>query len=173
MNTQNPTVKLSQSRLKELLDYDAETGVFTRRAGVGVRCSGVINNKRADGYMVCWVDGKTYYLHRLAVLWMTGVWPSEEVDHKNGVRDDNRWVNLREIGGHENTHNNGGPKKHNKSGFVGVHWHKSKGRWRAQIGLNGRTIDLGHFSNPETAYDAYLKAKVKLHPSNLRLKAVA
>lgn len=159
--------QLTQSRLKELLDYDPETGVFTQN---GVRLG---SNKGCNGYVRITIGRKSYRAHRLAFFWMNGAWPKLDVDHINGVRDDNRWRNLREVTRHENCCNIGGAKSNNKSGFLGVSLKKSTGRFQAQIYKAGKYVHLGYHPTAEAAHAAYLKAKDELHPTHQRLRVAA
>jgi hypothetical protein len=82
---------LTQTKLKEILHYDPITGKFTRYGNYS-KCG----SKSYQGYILIGIGSKTYYAHRLAWLYVTGEWPSKEIDHKNRIRDDNRWENLRE-----------------------------------------------------------------------------
>src|SRR5262249_19641036 len=91
--------KLTASRLRALLHYDPSTGMFTwlvdgrgRDRRKGAR-AGTING---NGYRQICIDGAIHLCGRLAVLWRTGRWPSELVDHHNRVKDDDRWSNLRD-----------------------------------------------------------------------------
>jgi hypothetical protein len=149
---------LTAERLRELLHYDPETGVFTwvarPRSGpsrVGQRAGGA----ERDGYVRLKVDGGRYSAHRLAWLYVTGAWPVAEVDHINGVRGDNRFSNLREATIWQNKANQ---KRHsdNAAGFKGVVW--SAYGWKAQIARGGRQIYLGLFKTPEEAHAAYIGA---------------
>lgn len=81
-------------RVRELFRYDPETGIFTRlvdspmhRAKAG-ETSASINSQ---GYAQIRVDGKRYKAHRLAWLHMTGEWPTQQIDHIDGNRANNRW----------------------------------------------------------------------------------
>jgi hypothetical protein len=91
---------------------------------------------------------------------MTGVWPKFWIDHINGERTDNRWLNLRESTRSENQQNRG-VNKNNKAGVKGVSRHGNS--WRAVISANGRTIRLGTFTSIEEAEIAYKDASNKLH----------
>lgn len=165
--------QLTQSRLKELLDYDPETGVFrwkVARGGRANKVGAVAGATSGGGYRQICIDYTYHKSHRLAFLWMTGAWPEHEVDHINGVRDDNRWVNLRHATRHENVRNIGPHRANNTSGFIGVSWNKGRGRWSASIGLNSRVRCIGYFPTPELAHAAYLKAKDQLHPTHMRLR---
>lgn len=79
----------------------------------------------------------------------------ECIDHINGIKHDNRICNLRSVSGQQNKFNN---KK-----VRGYGWHKSTGKWRAMIGINGKSIHLGCFDNEKDAYNAYQEAKVLYH----------
>lgn len=157
--------ELTQSRLQSLLHYDPCTGVFTwlvqksSRRKVGDEAGGICGN----GYRQIGLDGKLYLTHRLAWLWMIGEWPKDQIDHINGVRDDNRWSNLREATNAENCQNLK-INSNNKSGYMGVSWHAKKGKWKAQISSTGCNKYLGQFTSPEDAHAAYLAAKAIVHP---------
>jgi len=174
MKTQTPPKELTQARLKELLHYDPETGIFTRL----VRCSqmpagSIAGSSDGRGYLQIKIDRRIYLNHRLAFLYMRGEFPPAHTDHKNGVVDDNRWANLRHATRSENLHNQGGPRRDNTSGFLGVCWDKHKQKWLAQIRLNNRTRHIGRFDDPAVAHAAYLKAKDELHPTHQRLRCAA
>ena len=111
---------ITQERLKEVLDYGPETGVFVWLQKRGRRAVGQIaDSPTSYGYTRIHVDGRTYMAHRLAFLYMTGEFPPEEIDHINGVRSDNRWENLRAVSPMINKRNS---RMHdrNKTGVVGV-----------------------------------------------------
>jgi hypothetical protein len=149
-------LKIEHSRLRELLEYNPETGVFTRkyskRSKNPNRIAGSVDKL---GYRYLMVDGTTYPAHHLAWFWVTKTWPEGELDHKNGVRDDNSFGNLRPASHHQNMQNRGRPSN-NKSGFKGVCAEGSK--WRAYIGSNGKRYSLGTYDSPEETHAAYRKA---------------
>lgn len=165
------STKLTQGRLKEVLHYDPDTGIFTwldgyqpPRSATGSKAGGL---NRA-GYTRIGVDGTRYLAHRLAVLYMTGRLPTLEVDHINGVRDDNRWSNLRECTHAQNHQNRGRPAPSERaaeraSGRIGVTWHKLRQKWRASVSVAGKQVHAGLFDTPEEAHQAYLAAKAKYH----------
>lgn len=109
---------LTQSRLKELFTYDPKTGLFTRNIYVPGQSSRV-GTLTAKGYLAIGIDRKHYLAHRLAFLYMTGEWPKEHVDHKNEIKTDNSWENLRDCTRSENF-KNVGARKNNKLGVKGV-----------------------------------------------------
>ena len=155
---------ITQKRLKELLDYDPETGVFTWRVGrTGTAKNGsVAGSFDSDGYSQIKVDNRLYKSHRLAWLYVHGEFPLHQIDHINRVRTDNRIENLRPATNLEN-HQNQSKRRDNTSGVVGVYWHKRDRKWQASIRLNGRHIHIGCFDTIEKAAAARTRAKAKLH----------
>jgi len=136
-----------KERLRELLEYDPETGVFIWKTGRGsVKAGSVAGSKEANGYVRIRCDGGRYMAHRLAWLYVHGEFPPEEIDHINGVRDDNRLRNLRCVSRTENTRNQRLSNR-NTSGITGVHWDKKAGKWRAKA----RGLRLGFFNCKATA----------------------
>ena len=89
---------LTQERLKELLDYDPETGVMVWRGNRGGKAvvGAEAGTRNTRGYIIINVDGKFLRRARLAFMWMLGRWPIPEADHDNRVRDDDRWENLKD-----------------------------------------------------------------------------
>ena len=153
--------QLTQERLKELLTYDPDTGVFrwrTRRGSSGAgKTAGSDNGK---GYIVIRIDRRIYKAHRLAWLHELGRFPPADLDHINGQKGDNRIANLREATRSQNQANLGAPRN-NTSGVKGVFWDKHAGKWVAQIRQGGRK-HLGCFSDKSEAKAAYEKAAREL-----------
>ena len=153
---------LSQKRLKELLSYDPETGVFINLLTRSGNCiaGSVSGSYDKHGYLTVFIQGKSYKSHRLAYLYMKGVFPSSNMDHKNHIRDDNRWENLRTATHQENQKN---LKKNirNKSGVTGVYWNKTDNVWVAEISINGKGKNLGRFKNLTDAGQARKKAELE------------
>lgn len=127
-------------------------------------CGAIVGTINGEGYLVCRIDDKVYLLHRLAFLYMTGSVPSE-IDHINGVRTDNRFANLRAISRGENNQNRRHAQGNSKSGLIGAHWMKEKGRWYSQIKKGGKNHFLGYFDTKEAAHAAYIEAKKRIHPA--------
>jgi hypothetical protein len=151
---------ISAERLRELLQYDEETGLFYRkrlvRNGGGQKVgdkAGFVN--KHIGYAVINVDGRSYYAHRLAFLYMTGRLPLE-VDHKNLVKSDNRWSNLRECTLSQNRANRAVDAR-NKLGKKGVSLLPS-GKFKAEIRANKKSKHLGVFDTVDAAHAAYVNA---------------
>ena len=157
---------LTQAELKRIWHYDPDTGLFTRLiATAGHKKIGEIANGRSNkNYVQIQIAEKTYKAHRLAWLYMTGDWPKHQVDHINGIRDDNRWCNLRDVKQSVNQQNQRSPHRDNKSGYAGVCWDKSINKWRAQITVNNKKIHLGIFDDVHEAGAYRLRNKRELHP---------
>ena len=162
--------ELTQARLKELLQYDPETGVFTRRIATGYRGrykAGTVAGslEKDSGYILIGVDGVQYRAHRLAWLYTHGSFPAHGIDHKDTIRSHNWLSNLRPATQSQNGQNLRTPKASNKSGFLGVCLSTPLGdKWKATIKVNGKYKFLGVFQTPEEASAAYLSAKRKYHP---------
>jgi hypothetical protein len=156
-------VPLTSDRLRALLDYCPQSGVFRWKRKTGSQSFGEIAGaKHVSGYVEIGLDGKTYKAHRLAWLYLYGDWPESEVDHINGIRDDNRAANLRHATRAENMQNK---KRYasNASGVQGVCFHKATGKWVASIQASKRRRHLGVFCSKEDAGAAYQKAKQDMH----------
>lgn len=153
-------MELTQSRLKELLNYDSNTGFFiwavSRRGCVPGRKAGYV---RHDGYVCIRVDRRLYLAHRLAWLWINGAWPADtmDIDHANTNTSDNRICNLREATRTQNLCNVS-LRSDNTSGFKGVCWCTQKKRWKARIYISGKQKHLGYHDSPEIAHAAYCAA---------------
>lgn len=151
---------ISLQRLKEVVEYNPETGVFTWRvqlaprgkAGTKAGC-----NDPSSGYVLLRIDGKLYRAHVLAWFYSHGTWPVSLIDHKNCKRDDNRLSNLRPAS-HSQNFQNGRRRRDNTSGMKGVSWDRSRNLWKAQICVYGKRICLGRFPKKEQAGAAYLAA---------------
>lgn len=158
--------RITQSRLKECLEYNQETGEFrwlvstTRRVMVG-DVAGCV--RKTDGYVLVRIDCRLYLAHRLAWLYVYGTWPKGMLDHVNRVKRDNRIQNLREATKSENAQNSESCKN-NKSGFRGVCWNVHYSKWQAKINLDRKQINLGLFADPKVASDCYEAARERLHP---------
>ena len=156
--------ELTHQRLRELLEYNPETGVFTWKVDRGnqfTRPGMVAGSVFKEGYIRVFVDGKNHMAHRLAWLHVHGEWPAGEIDHINGVKDCNSIANLRDVTHSVNQQNRRKCTKHNKCGLLGVF--RSYAGWRSVIQVGGRTVHLGLFDTKEQAHASYLEAKRDKH----------
>ena len=144
-------------RLRELLHYDPETGVWTWRVNRGrfYKKGQPAGTICLAGYRRITIDGRMHKASRLAFYYMTGFFlpRSIHMDHKNGVRDDDRWQNLRPATPRQNAQNKALTCR-NKSGRVGVCRSDRPGKWVAHITIAMRTLRLGHFEDITDAIDA-------------------
>lgn len=158
---------IDQGRLKEMMNYDSATGIFTRKVRNRAFAAGSIaGTTNKDGYIHMMIDGKVYKAHRLAWLYVYGRFPVDQIDHKNGKRDDNRIDNLREVDSEGNSHNLHHPREGNISKMLGVTFRKKSGKYQARIIVKYKDISLGFFATAELAHQAYLEAKRTLHPTS-------
>lgn len=111
-----------------------------------------------DGYRRIKVGGRTYLAHRLAWVLHYGEWPSQRIDHINGVRHDNRIANLRLCTNSQNVAHQFKARV-SASGLRGVY--PERGRWCSKIVINYQPHYLGSFSTKEAAADAYRAAAIK------------
>ena len=162
-------------RLKEIIEYDPISGVFTWkfrrdvRGGWNSKCAG----KRAgridsSGHRQIAIDGHRYQASNLAWLYMKGVWPLLLVDHRNTIKDDDRFENLREATYYQNSYNRGA-QVDNKSGYKGVYQHKDNGVWVASITVEKVQKYLGCFATAEEASCAYEAAAIRFHGEFARI----
>lgn len=150
--------RISATRLRQLLTYDPVSGVFTWHARRGVNVGDVAGTiDKLTGYRFIGVDGHRDGASRLAWLYMTGAWPNGQIDHKNGIRTDDRFENLRDVPRFMNQQNQRRPQKNNTTGFLGVS--PSRGRFMARIRIGGRLRNLGRFDTAALAHAVYVAAK--------------
>lgn len=150
---------LTAERLRELVVYEPETGVFRWRVGrPGCRAGDECGRVSAWGYTEIGIDGKLRRANRLAVLYMTGQWPDGVVDHINRVRNDDRWENLRAATHQQNCFN--GPAR---GAIKGISWDASRSKWLAQARIDGVKKNLGRFACIGAAIAAHRKAVRAAH----------
>ncbi len=152
---------LTQERLKELLKYDPETGVFVWRISRSrMKAGGVAGHVGVLGYRRILIDGKLYLSHRLAWFYVYGYFTENEIDHINRVRDDNRIGNLREVSRSCNAINSG-IRMNNTSGVTGVCYAKECGKYRSSITIAQKKIHIGYYTSFDDAVKARWDAEVK------------
>ena len=168
--------ELTVEYVRECLDYDPDTGVFTwrerpaghfktarARSAWNARFSGgAAGGLDHRGYCYVRIGGKKSFLaHRLAWLHVYGAWPREQIDHINQIKSDNRLANLREASQKQNLWNTGA-RGNNQAGLKGVS--PLGRRFVAQIRAGRkRKIYLGLFKTPEEAHAAYCAAAERHH----------
>jgi hypothetical protein len=160
--TRIPVGLVTADRVRELLNYDPETGVFTwaAQSSTRVKIGAVAGSVDIYGYHIIRVDGRLYRAHRLVWLYVHGEWPVGDIDHINGDPGDNRIANLRPATRSQNLANSK-RRKNNTSGYKGVSWNKQARKWHARIGVDGQYKHLGLFTDPAEAHEAWLAAAKK------------
>lgn len=144
------------SAAKEVLAYEPLTGNFRwlvkRNSFSGGVNPGDVAGTMKDGYVQIIANQRIWRAHRLAWAIMTGELPAKglEIDHINGVRNDNSWTNLRLVTRRQNNQNMGLSRR-NVSGVKGVSWNSRAGKWLANIKTKDRRVHLGYYSTVEEA----------------------
>lgn len=148
---------LTQDLLRKELNYDPNSGLFTRATTTranSVAGSVACSLHARTGYRCVLAHKRRYQAHRLVWLYVYGRWPTSQIDHINLDKSDNRLSNLREATASENmmnTHKN----SRNTSGHRGVSWNQKAKRWEARTVLAGKSVYLGAFTDKSDAVDAY------------------
>jgi hypothetical protein len=165
-------------RLQELLSYDEHNGVLTWKMQPTTSRSNICFNNKCGGKVAGTVGtkgyimigiGKIYYLaHRIIWKMMTGVDPTDQVDHEDTNRSNNRWKNLREAANGPNIQNSK-IRKDNKSGIKGVHWDEYHKAWKPTISVDGKQVQLGRYKKLEDAAKVRRDAAERLHGEFARL----
>jgi hypothetical protein len=170
----------SPSVLRELIDYDPETGAlvwrvrdvsfFTDGKMSAIHCMRLWNTmyagkpalscKGLKGYFQGRILYRPYLAHRVGWAIYSGAWPERQIDHINGNKLDNRIANLRNATSQQNSRNRAIGIK-NTSGTIGVYWNVSKSKWAAQIHINGKQKHIGHFKSKDEAIEARAKASAE------------
>jgi hypothetical protein len=155
---------VKQSDLHELLSYDIDSGDFRwKKQRRGVQVGKSLGTDNGFGYLSITVLGTRYYLHRLAWMYVYGVWP-ETIDHINCDKGDNRIKNLRSCSQIENNQNRRTAPKNSKTSLLGVSWHKKAQKWQAHICIYKQRKYLGLFTSVDAAHAAYMKEKASVRP---------
>lgn len=138
--------------------YDEATGLlWWVRRGLGRRFTKPVGSRTDKGYIQVEFRGGAYKAHHLIWLLKTGRLPRDQIDHRDGIKDNNRWYNLREANQSRQMANTK-RRSDNACGYKGVHKRLGYNRWRASIRVNGKRHYLGDFYSPEQAHAAYVKA---------------
>lgn len=154
---------ITAEEARQLFSYNPDTGDLRWRVNRGrIRAGTLIRAPNVRGYYQVMYRKRNYKVHRVAWLIHYGEWSLLELDHINGICNDNRIANLREASHAENSRN-GRVRSTNSSGFKGVCWHKAAKKWQAQITVDGSNKHLGLFLTAEAAHAIYRKAAAELH----------
>ena len=160
----------TQEHVVDILNYDPDTGAFTwndKSKNPHPKRVGVAGYNHIKGYRTLYIMGREYLAHRVAWLYMYGVWPKDQIDHINHIKNDNRIENLREASNAEN-HRNMPLQKRSVSGVVGVSWSTACNKWRARVKVDDKEIHLGVYASIFDAVCARKSAENKIgyHPNH-------
>jgi hypothetical protein len=155
---------MDQAYFLQYFHYDPKTGQLTWAVSRSnqIQAGTPINTISTSGYIVVQLLGKFLYCHRIAMI-MAGIdlKPTDCVDHINGVRTDNRIVNLRIATNSQNAQNSK-LRKHNQSGLKGAKLLQN-GRYGSRIILNKKEYWLGTYATAQEAHEVYKKASMRMH----------
>ena len=161
---------LTQEILKILLKYENgklfwlnKTSNYSR-VDIGSECGSL----HSSGYRFCKLYDKSYATHRLIWFYHYGVWPENDLDHINGIRDDNRIENLRECNDQTNSFNRKS-HKNSTSKYKGVSWKARDKVWTSQYCVNGKVFYIGNYKSEIEAAKAYDNKAKELHGEFARL----
>ena len=153
--------RITRERLLELFDYNRETGELRWKQNRGTaKAGGLAGGIDTWGYRQIRVDGRVYQAHILVWFLEKGVWPVLEIDHRDTVKLNNRFKNLRLATRRQNA-SNCEVRSHSKSGIKGVH-ELPNGKFDAIITVKGRSRSLGTFSEKMDAALIYAHTACKL-----------
>lgn len=146
---------MTQDQLRLFLRYEPDTGLFFWLLNKGTAKAGsVAGTPASNGYTNICINRKIYKAHRLAWLYVYGVLPLNQVDHINGVKNDNKIDNLRAATNQENAQNHV---------WLGTNFDKKKNKWQSRIRVDNKRVFLGYFETENEARQAYIKAKKEHH----------
>lgn len=147
---------LTREYLKLILQYNEITGDFTwLKKGRGISYGKIAGSvDKGTGYKYIRINGKNWAAHRLAWLYIYGVWPKNQIDHINQNRLDNRVENLRDVTIRENAHNR--VYYNNRDNLIGAYFNKCKNKWESSITIDNKKHYIGSYNNKISANEAYL-----------------
>ena len=160
--------EITQDYLREYFTYDNGKLIRTKIPGnYRKNCIGNrFGNRHKKGYWHGTILGKKYLEHRLIWLYHYGEWPKDQLDHINGIRDDNRIENLRECDNSENQYNRKSSSK-SSSRYKGVSWYPNYNKWLVNYTLDKKKVFVGYFDDEFEAAKAYHEA-VRPHQTEFR-----
>lgn len=149
--------KLTRNKILGMLTYDTLTGILYWRIAKSrrIKPGQIAGSLKSDGYIQLRIDGHYYMAHRIAWVIVHGRFPTRQIDHINGRKNDNWIANLRQATPAQNAVNTTHAR--------GFSWCKQTKRWRAQICINGKNRNLGRFVSQKEARDAYVAANLSVH----------
>jgi hypothetical protein len=159
---------VTQERLKELFYYNEFTGLFIRlvKTSNKTKIREVVGYENINGYIIISINGKEYYAHRLAWLYITGEFPEKGIDHRNTIKHHNWFSNLRKCDDIQNQQNRRTAQSNNLLRLLGVSYDNRFNKFYSRIKVNNKQQFVGYFPTAELAHEAYVTAKRNLHEFN-------
>lgn len=157
MESVKKPLEASVEKIQMLFAYDPITGLVWRKIDHGKGIAG----QTFEGPNI-FIGGVSYRITRIIWAIHHGCFPPDGywIDHKNGIKADNRLINLRLATPTQNQQNKAGYGVYSK----GVTWRDRKVKpWQAKIRINGERIHLGSFETEEEAAEAYRQAALEYH----------
>ena len=145
-------------RIKAIKGFEDTYAVSDDGRVFNIRSGRELKQKDNKGYFEVTLSSrsgkKSYRVHRLVYQAFVGVLDNSLViDHIDGNRKNNHQSNLRQIHTRENTNR---AKAHPYG--MGVHFMKSRNKYTATIGIEGKSYYLGVYNHCEDAANAYANA---------------
>ena len=154
--------QITQEFLKEHLEYRDGHLWWVKPTSIRVKIGQQFGSCHNGGYRRGMLKSKNCYEHRLIWFYHYGKWPKDQIDHINGVKDDNRIENLREATKQQNSFNRKSGKD-SSSTYKGVSWDKQSKKWEGRYTYKGKSYFIGYYATEEEAAEAYRKATEHLH----------
>jgi hypothetical protein len=156
-------IPITQEYLREILDYNPETGLFIWKINRGRLCKkgNIAGSIDSWGHLQICINSRKRLAHRLAWLYVYGTEPKQQIDHIDGNKQNNAISNLRDVNQTLNQQNRTRARKDSSSGLMGVI--KDGSKYKAQIKAHKKTFYLGMFQTAQEAFEAYKQAKLQLH----------
>ena len=148
-------------RVRQLFDYDPDTGLLTWKVQVSnrIRIGSVVKSVSSEGYIQVGVDGQRRLAHHVVWAWWYGTELVGDIDHINRDRKDNRISNLRDVSRSDNLLN---AEYANSTGFAGVA-KVASGRFAAGIHVKRARVYIGTYDTAEQAHLAYVERHIQLY----------
>ncbi|QIO01908.1 homing endonuclease [Salmonella phage falkor] len=157
---------ITQEELKEILDYDLETGIFTwkpnsnKNKSWNTKHAGKPAGSKVSGYIRITINKSKYYAHRLAYLYVLGAIPAK-IDHRDLDGTNNAWDNIRKASSSDNGANRN-KRSDNTSGYKNISWHSLTNKWHVQVMKEGKSISGGYITELKDAVDVANKLRLKV-----------
>lgn len=148
--------------IKNYIKYLPETGqlIWIKKPNNSIVLYTFIGTTRKDGYISICFKKRKYFAHRVAWYLYYGEWPKGQIDHINGIRNDNKISNLRDVTQSQNQLNQ---KRHREKTVRYYYFIKKSNKYRVQKYINGKLKHYGIFDTEKEAID-FIVFNIELFP---------